>query len=572
MSKKIKIPKQPEANIGTAGHVDHGKCITKNTTIIINNSICNSDHIISWLLKDQHPVSIGYNEWFFPNVKLKVLSFIDGTIFTSTGIPYIQYINSIVYYIETETGRFVGVTPNHPLLIYKNKKLCWLPAREIREDNLIGIYNRKLCFEKIIKVKKIKYNDYVLDIYVPKIHNFLTGDNIIAHNTTIIQALTGIWTSSHSEELRRGITIKIGYADMPIYEFKKNGKRVFWSYPEYPGFENPILKRVISFVDCPGHESLMANMLSGAAVMDGAILVIAANEPVPRPQTKEHAMALEILGVKNIVVVQNKVDLVDKEEAIKNYEQIKEFLSSTKYYADAPIIPISAIQKVNLEYLVEAIEKFIPTPKRDLSKPARMLVIRSFNVNYPGVNYKKLKGGVIGGSIIQGRLKVDDELEIVPGYLYKKGDKIFNEPLFTKVISLSTQHLRNLKEVSSGGLVGVQTDLDPALTKADGMVGNVAGEPGTLPPVLTDLRLNISLFRFVVGTDEQVIVKPLVKGEPLRINIGSAVALGFVTALGSDWAEIKLLRPVAAENGWKAAIARRFNGQWRLIGVGEVSI
>ncbi|PCN51150.1 translation initiation factor IF-2 subunit gamma [Candidatus Geothermarchaeota archaeon ex4572_27] len=387
--------------------------------------------------------------------------------------------------------------------------------------------------------------------------------------TTMIQALTGIWTSSHSEELRRGVTIKIGYADMPIYELRRGSDVIYWPEPEYPGYSDPKLMRVISFVDCPGHESLMANMLSGAAVMDAAILVIAANEPCPRPQTKEHAMALEILGIKNIIVVQNKLDLVTKEEAIKNYEQIKEFLAATKYYADAPIIPISAIQRVNLEYLVEAIQKYLPTPKRDLSKPARMVVIRSFNINLPGTHYKDLKGGVIGGSIIQGKIRVGDELEIVPGHLYKKGDKIAHEPLYTQVLSLSTQDLR-LEEAHSGGLIGVQTDLDPALTKADGMVGNVAGKPGTLPEVRYTMTLDISLFEYVVGTEEQIRVKPLYRGEPLRLNVGSAVTLGVVTGLGKDWADVVLSRPVAADDGWKVAIARRFDSKWRLIGVGEV--
>ncbi len=570
MKGKIKIPKQPEVNIGTAGHVDHGKCITYDTKILVNHVSVVAADIINKLLEYERKISINNCECFFPNVKYNLVSFDHIGISNSVGFPYLQYIDSYVYYIETECGRKIGVTYNHPLLVKDDyNRYVWLKSKYLTPKVSVGVYDDKLIFEKIDKITTRRYTGYVLDLCVPRFHNFITSDGVIAHNTTIIQALTGIWTSSHSEELRRGITIKIGYADMPIYEFSKGEKKVYWSYPEYPGFENPVLRRVISFVDCPGHESLMANMLSGAAVMDGAILVIAANEPVPRPQTKEHAMALEILGIKDVVIVQNKVDLVTKDEALKNYEQIKEFLQTTKYYADAPIVPISAIQKLNLEYLVEAIEKFIPTPKRDLTKPVRMLIIRSFNINYPGVNYKKLKGGVIGGSIIQGKLKVGDELEIVPGYLYKRGDKMYNEPLYTKVLSLSTQYLR-LEEATSGGLIGIQTDLDPALTKADGMVGNVAGKPGTLPEVYNEIRLDINLFTYVVGTDEQVLVKPLIKGEPLRINIGSAVALGYITALGKDWAEIKLLRPVAAEEGWKAALARRFNGQWRLIGVGEV--
>lgn len=398
--------------------------------------------------------------------------------------------------------------------------------------------------------------------------NIGTAGHVDHGKTTIIQALTGIWTSSHSEELRRGITIKIGYADMPIYKFSKDGSIVYWSYPEYKDWKLEELVRVISFVDCPGHESLMANMLSGAAVVDGAMLVIAANEPVPRPQTKEHTMALQIMGVKNVVVVQNKLDLVSKEEAKKNYEEIKDFLSTT-IYADAPIIPLSAVHKVNLEYLVEALYKYIPIPERDASKPYRMFVIRSFDVNPPGTPPDKLKGGVIGGSIIDGKIRIGDELEILPGYLTKENNKIVNIPLYTEVLSLSTRYVR-LKEASPGGLIGIQTDLDPSLTKSDAMVGNVAGKPNTLPPVLYEIELDIQLFKYVVGTDETLEVRPISLGEPVRINIGPAVTLGIVTSKREDIIHLKLSRPVVAEPGWKAAIATRYDNKWRLVGVGNV--
>lgn len=84
------------------------------------------------------------------------------------------------------------------------------------------------------------------------------------------------------------------------------------------------LVRKVSFVDAPGHETLMATMLSGAAIMDGAVLVIAANEYCPQPQTKEHLMALDVIGVKDVIVVQNKIDIVSKERAIESYHEIKE--------------------------------------------------------------------------------------------------------------------------------------------------------------------------------------------------------------------------------------------------------
>ncbi len=397
--------------------------------------------------------------------------------------------------------------------------------------------------------------------------NIGTAGHVDHGKTTIIQALTGVWTAVHSEELKRGITIKIGYADMPIYRFVKNGSEVFWSRPRLEDMEGELV-RVVSFVDCPGHESLMANMLSGAAVMDGAMLVIAANEPVPRPQTKEHTTALELLGVKNVVVVQNKIDLVSKKEAYENYEAIREFLSTTSF-ADAPIIPVSAIHNVNLHYLVEALYRYIPKPEKDPNKPLMMYVIRSFDVNKPGTKYEDIVGGILGGAILEGKIAVGDEIEISPGYIYKERDRIVNQPLYAEVLSLSSGKLP-LKEAFPGGLIGVQTDLDPSLTKSDGMVGNVVGRPGTLPEVLYEVTMEVKLFKYVVGTDEAVEVRPIQRGEPFRLNIGPATTLGVALDIRDGRVTFRLSRPVVADKGWKSAIAARYDNKWRLIGVGEI--
>ena len=220
--------------------------------------------------------------------------------------------------------------------------------------------------------------------------------------TTLVEAITGIWAARHSEQIRRGITIRLGYADAGIWEcpkceppYKYTTKEVCERCGSKAKF-----RRAISFVDAPGHEILMTTMLSGGAVMDGALLVVAANEPCPQPQTREHLAAVEIVGVRNVVVVQNKIDLVTRDEALENYKQIKEFLSGTSI-ADAPIIPTSAQHKVNVEYVIDAIERFIPTPKRDLSADPLMYVIRSFDVNKPGTSVEDIVGGILGGTIIQ---------------------------------------------------------------------------------------------------------------------------------------------------------------------------
>ena len=143
----------------------------------------------------------------------------------------------------------------------------------------------------------------------------------------------------------------------------------------------------------------MAVMISGAAIMDGALLLVAANETCPQAQTREHLEALQIAGIENIVVVQNKVDIVSKERAIESYEEIKSFVEGT--IADgAPIVPVSAHHDVNLDMLIRAIEETIPNPDRSAEDKGLMYVARSFDINRPGSRPGSLKGGIIGGSIV----------------------------------------------------------------------------------------------------------------------------------------------------------------------------
>ncbi|MCE4620308.1 MAG: translation initiation factor IF-2 subunit gamma [Desulfurococcales archaeon] len=390
--------------------------------------------------------------------------------------------------------------------------------------------------------------------------------------TTLVQALTGIWTMRHSEEIRRGMTIKLGYADGEIWECKGCGfPDKFSPEPvcECDPSATPILRRRVSYVDAPGHEILMATMLSGAALMDGAILVIAANEPCPQPQTREHLVALEIIGVDKIVIVQNKVDVVSPERARESYQEIKRFVKGT-IAENAPIIPVSALKRANIDAVLAAIEEFIPTPPRDLEKPPLMFIARSFDVNKPGTPPEQLVGGVIGGGVIHGIFRVGDEIEILPGLpIRKPGGKIEYEPLYSEITSLKFGKL-SVTEAKPGGLVAIGTKLDPSLTKADNLVGNAVGKPGQLPPVLDTIRVEYKLLDRVVGLKEEVRVEPIRRGEMLMITVGTAITLGIVQSVSKDYFEAKLRRPVVAWNGARVAFSRRIHGRWRLIGWGHV--
>ncbi len=398
--------------------------------------------------------------------------------------------------------------------------------------------------------------------------NIGTAGHVDHGKTTLIQALTGVWTSVHSQELKRGITIRVGYSDAAFYKCKSCESPLGYSTtPKCPncGKESE-LSRVVSFVDSPGHESLMANMLSGAALMDGAMLVVAANEKVPKPQTKEHLLALQTLGIKQIILVQNKVDLVSYKEALDNYNDITKFVKGTKI-AKSPIIPISAQSKLNIDALIGAIEENIETPTRDESKEAVMHVLRSFDVNKPGTKIKEIKGGVIGGSLAYGVFKVGDEIEIRPGIINEK--KKSYEPIRTEIVSLGTGAGR-VEMAKPGGLIAIGTKLDPSLTRSDSLIGSVIGKPGTLPENLLTAKIEVNLFDSAVGDSDETKVLPIQVGESLRLNIGTAPVLSKVEKVKSNIIETQFKRPVCIFEKSNVAISRRITDRWRLIGAGIV--
>lgn len=388
--------------------------------------------------------------------------------------------------------------------------------------------------------------------------------------TTLTQALSGVWTDRHSEEIKRGISIRLGYANSTFRKCPKCPEPQAYTVEKvckHCKTKSDVLREV-SFVDSPGHETLMATMLSGAAIMDGAVLVIAANEDCPQPQTKEHLMALDIVGIKNVLVVQNKVDIVPKDKVKENYEQIKEFVKGT-VAENAPVIPIAARHNANIDVLIQEIEKIIPTPDRDPKKPYRMFVARSFDVNKPGTLPEDLVGGVVGGSLIQGKIKVGDPIEICPGIRMEEDNKTIWKPLETVATTLMTGE-KNSKSAKPGGLIGVGTKLDPSLTKADGLLGGILGKPGTLPPVLDKLTLETHLLTRVVGTKEELNVDEIKTSELLMINVGTTTTVGVVTSARDGATELRLKLPVCVDKGMRAAMSRRIGARWRLIGYGKI--
>ncbi|EWM27044.1 eukaryotic translation initiation factor 2 subunit 3 [Nannochloropsis gaditana] len=412
----------------------------------------------------------------------------------------------------------------------------------------------------------------------------------VAHGkSTVVKAISGVNTVRTKPELERNITIKLGYANAKIYKCDPAEEGVPGNYRAKGSSAPDVfeedgktwrLQRHVSFVDCPGHDILMATMLNGAAVMDAALLLIAGNEACPQPQTSEHLAAVEIMRLANIIILQNKVDLVKPADASMQHDQIRKFVAGT--VADAsPIIPISAVKKFNIDIVCEYLVNRIPVPPRDFTSSPRLIVIRSFDVNKPGELVEDLKGGVAGGSILQGVLRVGDQIEVRPGIVTKdaKGN-VKCVPIFSQITSLFAEH-NELDFAVPGGLIGVGTRIDPTLTRADRLVGQVLGLRGQLPDVYTEVEISYYLLRRLLGVKtqdggKQAKVQKLAAKEILMVNIGSTATGGKVLGLREDaarredYAKILLTQPVCTQEGEKIALSRRVDKHWRLIGWGQI--
>ncbi|PIN88776.1 translation initiation factor IF-2 subunit gamma [Candidatus Pacearchaeota archaeon CG10_big_fil_rev_8_21_14_0_10_35_13] len=407
------------------------------------------------------------------------------------------------------------------------------------------------------KEKKIIKEENVENIEGLPVLNVGIVGHIDHGKTTLLSRMTGKWTDQHSEELKRGITIKLGYADAII----RVEKGIYST-------EKGKALRYVTFVDAPGHEMLMATMLSGAAIMDAAILLVAANEGV-KPQTREHLMALQAKNITKVIIVQNKIDLVTKEEAQKNFKEIKEFVKGT-IAENSIIIPCSAQQNINVEKILEALTT-IEVPERDNDTEPVFVIARSFDINRPGTKIKVMKGGVLGGALKKGILKVGDEIMIKPGMTIKKGNQYSYEPITTKIKSLSRGE-HKITTAGPGGSLAIETLLDPSITKADSLSGNVVGIEGKLPEITERLTMKHTLFKEIFNDKEKMLVETIKTGELLMLSVNTTITVGNVQKINpkEETIEMTLKIPVVNFIGEKAGIARNMKGHWRLIGWGEI--
>ena len=407
----------------------------------------------------------------------------------------------------------------------------------------------------------------------------------VAHGkTTLVRSISGIQTTKHKIERERNITFVLGYANAKLYKCPKCPEPE--CYKSYGSDKDDAPKcatcgevlellRHISFVDCPGHDILMATMLNGAAVMDAALLLVASNETCPQPQTSEHLAAVENMDLENIIIIQNKIDLIKEESAKEHYQQIRKFVQGTKA-AKSPIIPISAQLKYNIDAVIYYLCN-LPIPKRDFVSPPRFIVVRSFDINYPGEESENLQGGVAGGTLIRGVLRVGEIVEIRPGVVLKdaNGERSVT-PIYSRIISLKAEK-NDLIYAIPGGLIGVGLKVDPFLARGNRLVGKFLGHPGKLPDINVSIVVKTHLLKRLLGIKRgdkaMAHIAPIRIDELLLVNAGS-------TAVGSTVKEIRgenndiivfnLTYPICSEISEKIAISRKIAHSWRLIGWGEV--
>jgi translation initiation factor 2 subunit 3 len=389
--------------------------------------------------------------------------------------------------------------------------------------------------------------------------------------STLIRSLTGVKTQRHAKEQERNITIHLGYANCKVYRNSVTGEtRAVQTKGSRPDGDDWSLVAHLSFVDCPGHEAYLATMLGGASVMDSACLIIAANqEVIPQPQTFEHLVAAELMGLDRMCIVQNKLDLIDEATAVATKDKIAAFTTDT-VAALKPVFPVSAQHGWGTSRVLDHLLS-LPPPARDLDAPARLTCVRSFDVNRPGpvtVDAPDLKGAVIGGTLEQGVLAVGDWLEIRPGVLRRgPSGEIVSHPLRTRVRGLRCEET-DLPYAVPGSLIAIATDLDPGLSSANGMIGQRVGVPGTLPPICGEVTMRLYKIKregFTFGKHRV--------GDRVRICSNVMTTEGRIVDIDDrKRVRIALDRPLCLDVGERVSVLRHHAAAGRelLEGAGEI--
>ena len=366
--------------------------------------------------------------------------------------------------------------------------------------------------------------------------------------TTLTAAITSVMAKTYG-----GVAQAFDQIDNAPEE-RERGITIATAHVEYESAE-----RHYAHVDCPGHADYVKNMVTGAAQMDGAILVVAATDG-PMPQTREHILLARQVGVPQVVVFMNKVDLVDDEELLELVElEVRELLSSYEFDGDnIPVVQGSALGALNGEAqweekvieLIQAVDQTIPTPERDVDKPFLMPVEDVFSITG--------RGTVATGRIERGILKLNDEIEIVG---------IVEDPMKSVVTGIE-MFRRLLDQGQAGDNAGI---LLRGIDKEQIQRGMVLCKPGSINP-----HKKFECEVYVLSKDEGGRHTPFFKGYRPQFyfrttDVTGACELpsGVEMVMPGDNVKlsVELIQPVAMEDGLRFAI--REGG--RTVGAGVVT-
>jgi translation initiation factor 2 subunit 3 len=381
--------------------------------------------------------------------------------------------------------------------------------------------------------------------------------------STTVEKLTGTKTQRHSSEKIRNITIKPGYANMKIW-YNKEEDIYETTNSQVMNMDNFELVHHLSFVDCPGHQELILTMMSSVSLMKGALVVVAANEDVKKkPQLIQHLAAAKMAGLDKLIILFNKLDLVSKEVAMERKEQLDELLEklgiTPKY-----IIPTSVNKKIGIQNVIKAIMEVFPPKVEEEDDKIEFKITRSFDINKPGINWDSVEGGVIGGSLITGKLKVGDTIEIRPGRYSTNKDGFNVIPIKTKILSIESEKIK-LDDIISGGLTAIGTDIDPVYCKDGKLEGSIMGLTGYLPDVYSEITMKINLTDAFDGEWEPK------KKDTIFLQIGNVNTESQVIDIKEDKITFKLSKPSCIPKDSLILICSDNNEILRIVGYGNMN-
>lgn len=393
--------------------------------------------------------------------------------------------------------------------------------------------------EEQINIKELMINQPVINI------------GIIGHvadgKSSLVKCLTEKETQQYSKERERNITIRLGYANAKIWKcisgkcdlpdnYCSSNSSLMSKLCSNCGEQMELVTHV-SFVDCPGHNELTSTMLNGSSVMDYTILVEScSNQHIPAPQTAEHLLATQSVGIKMVLAVMNKIDLVKQSHAKNKVIELQEYLKKkiteekTSQTPIIPIIPISATLQKNIDVICMNLAKLKIPETRNPSLPFRMIVIRSFDVNKPGVDVTQINGGVIGGTITQGSLTIGEVVRIYPGMVRRippnektpEGPNFKYDPVICTVRNIKSDK-NNITRAIAGGLLGIEVTIDPTFTKGDSLSGSLVVKNNndfSSIRVCDHIIIRMTLFTKVAKVFESIVKKGY-ESKILRINVNS---------------------------------------------------